>query len=409
MGRATHRTEPTLSRRAKATQASPIRKLAPYADDAKRRGKRIYHLNIGQPDLETPQEFWEAVTGIQDRVLAYSPSKGTSQLLAALAEYYHRAGIDVGPEQIQVTTGGSEAVLFTLLAVCDPGDEVIVFEPFYTNYNAFATMSGVRLVPVATTVDNGFHLPSSETIDQHVTGRTRAILLCSPNNPTGTVYGREELRGVADVALRHNLFLVADEVYREFTFDGRRHVSVFDFLDLGPRAVITDSLSKRLSACGARLGCIVSRSPELMEAVLRFGQSRLCSPTLEQAGAAAALGAGDRVFTPTCAEYQRRRDVVDAALGRMEGVFCLKAEGAFYCMPRLPVDDAERFATWMLTDFDVGGHTTMVSPAAGFYATPGRGRDEIRIAYVLGVDKLERAMGILAAGLEAYPGRTARE
>ncbi len=406
MGAQSEGTGPRLSRRAGATQASPIRKLVPYADEAKKKGKRIYHLNIGQPDLETPVEFWRIITAPSDRVLAYSPSKGTSELLEALASYYRRAGIDVGPEQIQVTTGGSEAVLFAFMALCDPGDEVVVFEPFYTNYNAFGTLSSVRLVPIPTTAEQGFHLPAADIIERAVTDRTRAILLCSPNNPTGTVYGRDELRAVADVALRHNLFVVADEVYREFTFDGRRHISVFDFPQLGPRAVVVDSLSKRLSACGARIGCIVSKNTELMDAVLRFGQSRLCSPTLEQAGAAAALGAGERIFADTCAEYQKRRDVVDEALSRMKGVFCLKPEGAFYCMPKLPVDNAEAFATWMLTDFDVNKETTMVAPAAGFYATPGRGNDEIRIAYVLAADKLAKAMGILAAGLAAYPGRT---
>jgi aspartate aminotransferase len=407
MDSAVRGTAPALSDRAKATQASPIRKLIPYADDAKSRGTKVYHLNIGQPDIETPYEFWQAVTAIQDKVLAYSPSKGTTELLRAFADYYGRAGIDVEPEQIQVTTGGSEAVLFAFLATCDPGDEIIVFEPFYTNYNAFGTMSGARLVPVPTDVKDGFHLPASDTIDRYVSDRTRAILICSPNNPTGTVYERDELAGVVDVALRRDVFLVADEVYREFTFDGRRHVSVFDFPELGHRAVMVDSLSKRLSACGARIGCVVSRNSELMEALLRFGQSRLCSPTMEQTGAAAALRAGERIFEATCAEYERRRDVVYDALLRMEGVFCAKPEGAFYCVPRLPVDDAERFATWMLTNFQVDGETTMVAPAGGFYATPGLGRDEIRIAYVLGVDRLDRAMGILAAGLEAYPGRTA--
>jgi aspartate aminotransferase len=398
--------DPRLSRRAEDVPASPIRKLVPYADRAKREGKKIYHLNIGQPDLETPAAFWEAVTHPHERVLAYSPSKGTAELLDTLAAYYRRAGLSVDPEQIQVTTGGSEAVLFTFMALCDPGDEVIVFEPFYTNYNAFATMTSTRLIPIATNAEDGFHLPEADIVKRYVTQRTRAVLLCSPNNPTGTVYTKEELAGIVRLVLEHNLFLVADEVYREFTFDGRNHVSIFNFPKLGSRAVVCDSLSKRLSACGARIGCIVSHRSDLIDAVLRFGQSRLCSPTLEQAGAAAALREGDELFHAECREYQRRRDVVFEALQQMPGVFCMKPEGAFYCVPRLPVDDAERFAIWMLTDFELGGETTMVAPAAGFYATPGKGKNEIRIAYVLREERLKKAMAILAQGLTAYPGRT---
>ena len=391
-----------ISRRARSVQASPIRKLFPYADSARKRGIHVYHLNIGQPDIETPHFFWDAVHSYEKRVLAYGPSGGTEDLRAAVADYLCESGAEATPGQVWITTGGSEAIIFTIMALCDQGDEILIPEPFYTNYNGFAAMAGAAVVPLTTEVKSGFRPPGRDEILSKVTPRTRAIIICSPNNPTGTVYTRGELQAIAEAALEYRLCVVADEVYREFVFDGKKHTSIFEIEDLGDRAIIVDSISKRFSACGARIGYVVSRNDEFMESVLRFGQARLCPPTLEQVGIAACFRNMRSFMAGMIGEYERRRDVVYEKLRRLEGSVYQKPEGAFYVVARLPVDSSEEFARWMLEDFNVDGKTTMVAPAGGFYATPGKGVDEVRIAYVLNERDLEEAMEILLRGVEEY-------
>jgi aspartate aminotransferase len=392
---------PQISRRANDMPPSPIRKLVPFADEAKKRGVKIYHLNIGQPDIPTPPEFMNAVRNYQEEVLAYGNSKGSQRFLSGLVEYYRRRDIQVKEEEIQVTTGGSEAIIFAMVCVADVGDEIIVFEPFYTNYNGFAQMADVKLVPVTLQAENGFHLPPAEKIEEKITSKTRAILICSPNNPTGTVYTREEMEMIAKIAKEHDLFVLSDEVYREFIYEGK-HTSIMNIEGISDRAVLLDSVSKRFSACGARIGCMVSKNQEVTDAALRMGQARLCSPSIEQFGAASALEIEDDYFDKMAEEYKRRRDTVYDELMKIPGVVCLKPSGAFYIMAKLPVKDIENFAKWMLTDFNLDGETTMIAPGPGFYATPGKGEDEARIAYVLNVDDLKKAMRILAKGIEAY-------
>jgi aspartate aminotransferase len=392
-----------ISNRAQETQFSPIRKLKPLADEALKQGKKIYHLNIGQPDIPTPKAFLEGLQDLPD-VLAYSPSQGIDEAVEALCGYYESQGIPLERDQVIITTGGSEAVLFAFMAVADPGDEIIVPEPFYTNYNSYATMAGVRLAPIETRAETGYHLPEREVIEGAVTPRTKAILICNPNNPTGTVYTAAELEMLKQIALERDLFLICDEVYREFVYDGLSHLSVLQLKELADRAILVDSISKRFSACGARLGAIAGRNPEVMGAALKFAQARLSPPTAEQLGLIRLLASGDyrREAERMIAEFRRRRDVVHEEIQRIPGAVCLKPRGAFYAMVRLPVDDAERFCAWLLTDFQLEGETVMLAPAADFYKTQGKGRDEARIAYVLDVEKLRRAMGILSAGLEAY-------
>lgn len=395
-----------ISDRGRQMPASPIRKLVPFADAAKARGVKVYHLNIGQPDIETPRPMLDAYRGFEARVLAYGPSAGLPEYLDALAGYYAGVGIRVEPSDILVTTGGSEALLFVFDAICDPGDEVIVPEPFYTNYIGFATMSCVRLVPVTCRADDGFALPSEAEFEAKITPRTRAILFSNPGNPTGTVLSEPEMNRLRELALRHNLFLVADEVYREFIYDDSvRHESVLNLAGLEDRTVVCDSVSKRYSACGARVGCIVSRNRELIAAALKFGQARLCPPTVDQLAALAALSTPPSYFAAVRAEYKARRDLMTRELCAMPGVLCQVPRGAFYTVTRLPVTDADDFAAWLLRDFDLDRETVMVAPAAGFYATPGLGRDEVRIAYVLNTEDLARAMTVLRRALEVYPGR----
>jgi len=382
--------------------ASPIRKLAPLADAAKQRGVHVYHLNIGQPDIETPEPMRRRLAGLSDKVLAYTPSAGTPEYLDVLVDYYRGVGLPLERDQLLGTTGGSEALLFALLAVTDDGDEALVVEPYYTNYNAFAAMSGVRLVPVRSRGEDGFHLPPPALWEEAVTARTRLVLLCNPNNPTGTVYTPEELHQVAAFCRTHDLFLVADEVYREFVYDGGSALSALSLEDMDQRVIVVDSLSKRYSACGIRLGCLATRNRAVYQAALCMAQGRLSPPGLAQI---AALGISEVVPDYTrdvVAEYQRRRDVLFDGLSRIPGVFLRKPEGAFYFVVRLPVADAEDFARFLLANFNQDGATVMLAPAAGFYASPGLGRDEVRIAYVLKEDDLRAAVAILAAALEAY-------
>ncbi|HXK11225.1 MAG TPA: pyridoxal phosphate-dependent aminotransferase [Vicinamibacteria bacterium] len=392
---------PRISERGLKMPASPIRKLMPLADEAKRRGVRVYHLNIGQPDLETPPAM-RAKLAQAPSIFAYSPSAGTAECLASLREYYRRLGIPLETDQIIATTGGSEAILFALTACAGEGDEAIVVEPFYTNYLAFATMAGVRLCPLRARGEDGFHLPPMEEWRKALTPRTRLVLLCNPGNPTGTVYRPDELAAVTAFCRENGLFLVADEVYREFVYDGRASASVLALPGAEEIAVLVDSLSKRYSACGIRLGCLATRNPEVYGAVLRMAQGRLSPPGLAQLVALGADGLPADYAKGIQREYQARRDVLFEGLSRIPGVFLRKPEGAFYFVARLPVEDGEDFAAWLLTDYSFEGATVMVAPAQGFYATPGLGRDEVRIAYVLKREDLEASVRILAHAVPTY-------
>jgi aspartate aminotransferase len=390
-----------VSERGRRMPASPIRKLMPVAEAAKRRGVRVYHLNIGQPDLETPEPMRRRLADAPN-VFAYSPSAGTPECLATFVEYYRRLGVSLSADELIATTGGSEAVFFAMMACGNEGDDVLLVEPFYTNYQAFATMAGLRLVALTCRGEDGFHLPPREAWEKALTPRTRMVLLCNPNNPTGTVYAPEELRAVAAFCRDHGLFLISDEVYRELVYDGRTLESALTLRGFEQNVVVVDSLSKRYSACGIRLGCLATRNRDVYGACLRMAQGRLSPPGLAQL---VALGASD--LPPDYArgvlsEYEARRDVLYRGLLGIPGVFLRKPEGAFYFVARLPVENSEDFASWMLSDFSHGGATVMVAPAAGFYATPGLGRDEVRIAYVLKKEDLEASVVILAAGLTAY-------
>jgi aspartate aminotransferase len=398
---------PRLSQRAQAMPASPIRRLAPLAAAARKAGRTVLPLNIGQPDIPTPRAILDRIRAFDSVNVAYGPSQGTPEFIEALRAYYASVGLSLETGQIFVTTAGSEALLFTLGALCDVGDQVLVFEPFYTNYNGFAHLMGVEPVPVTTRAEDGYHLPSRAAIEARIGPRVKAMLICSPNNPTGTVYTDAEIEMLADICRARGIVLVADEVYREFVYDGRTHRSVLTLSGMDDQVVVVDSVSKRYSLCGVRVGNIVSRNPAFMDAVLRFGQARLCPPTLGQWACTALTQVPSDYIRGVIAEYQRRRDVVVGALQAMPGVLVRKPEGAFYVCPRLPVDDANAFAEFLLRDFALDGDTVMVAPADGFYATPGLGRDEARIAYVLEEKKLVRAMQVMDAALAAYPGRIA--
>jgi aspartate aminotransferase len=397
---------PKVSTRGQALPPSPIRKLAPYADAAKARGVKVYHLNIGQPDLETPKVMRDRLKSV-DPVIAYSPSAGTPQYLAALCRYYETVGLKITPGNLIATTGGSEAVFFAFLCLAEAGDEVIVAEPFYTNYSSFAAMTGVKLVPVQCRGEEGFHLPGRPAFEAVMSPRTRFVLLCNPNNPTGTVYSREEVQRVAEFCRDHDLFLVSDEVYREFVYDGLKASSALDLEGFEDRVVVVDSLSKRFSACGIRLGCFVSRNPEVIATVNRAAQGRLSPPGLAQVLALGMSEIGPDYYAGVQAEYQKRRDVTFDELLKIPEVFLRKPEGAFYVVARLPVQDSDDFARFLLEDFSHEGATVMVAPAYGFYATPGLGANEVRIAYVLHADDLKRAICVLGEGLNAYARRAA--
>jgi aspartate aminotransferase len=394
--------KPEISDRARRMPASPIRKLMPLAEEARRRGRHIYHLNIGQPDIETPEPMRARLKAMRDKVLAYTPSGGTPEYLATLQAYYRGIGIPLELEDIIATTGGSEALLFAFLACANEGDEAVVIEPFYTNYSAFAMMAGVRLVPLTSRAEDGFHLPPRALWEKVLTPRTRMVLLCNPSNPTGTVYTPDELRMVAELCQEHGLFLIADEVYRELVYDGGKAVSALTLSGFEDLVIVVDSQSKRYSACGIRLGCLVSRNREITQSAMKMAQGRLSAPGLAQVAAVGARELGPEYTRGVVAEYQSRRDLLFEGLSRIPGVFLRKPEGAFYFIARLPVDDAEEFARWLLSDFELEGATVMVAPAEGFYATPGLGRDEVRIAYVLKGADLRAAVGILAAALPAY-------
>ena len=392
-----------ISERGRKMPASPIRKLMPLADEAKRRGVKVYHLNIGQPDLETPPAMRAKLLQAPS-VLAYTPSAGTAECLETLREYYRRLGIPLEKDQIVATTGGSEAILFALMACANEGDEALVVEPFYTNYAAFATMAGVRLVPLRSRGEDGFHLPPVEEWRRALTPRTRLVLLCNPSNPTGTVYRRDEVEATLAFCRENGLFLVADEVYRELVYDGRSATSALSLPGGDEATIVVDSLSKRYSACGIRLGCLVTRNKDVYGAALRMAQGRLSPPGLAQLVALGANDLGPDYARGMVREYQSRRDVLFEGLSRIPGVFLRKPEGAFYLVARLPVDDAEDFASWLLGEYAHEGATVMVAPAEGFYATPGLGRDEVRIAYVLDKRDLEASVRILAHAIPTYQG-----
>ena len=375
----------------------------PYADRAKARGIKVYHLNIGQPDIETPAEMMNGYRNVDIKVLSYGPSQGLKEYVDALVLYYGQVGIEVRAQDILVTTGGSEAIMFALDTVADPGDEVIVPEPFYTNYSGFASTASIKLVPVTCLAETGFALPPKAEFERAITSRTRAIMYSNPGNPTGAVYTRRELEMLAELCIEHGLYLIGDEAYREFIYDDDTdHTSVLNIAGIEDRAILVDSVSKRYSACGARVGCVISRNTELMAAVLKFGQARLCPPTIDQLAATAAVKTPESYFAEVRREYQSRRDLVCDAIAKIPGAVCRKPGGAFYVMPKLPIRDGEEFAIFMLEEFQLNNETVMVAPADGFYATPGKGKDEVRIAYVLNCDDLSRAMKILAAGVEAY-------
>jgi aspartate aminotransferase len=391
-----------VSNRAQVMQASPIRKLIPFANKAIAKGITVYPLNIGQPDIPTPAPILDAMKNYDTKVLAYSPSQGEDSLIKAFVNYYARININLKPEEINVTTSGSEALFFAMMAICDVDDELVVFEPFYTNYGGIATETGVKLKAVRTYPENGFHLPAKDAIEAVITPKTKAILICNPNNPTGTAYTPAELNMLAEIAEKHDLFLISDEVYREFVYDGQKHSSIMELDRIANKVILVDSVSKRYSVCGARIGLIASHNKEVMEVVLKFAQARLSSPTIEQVGAQAGAEMDASYFEPILKEYQQRRDAIMAGLRKIPGVICEVPGGAFYCIAKLPIDNAENFAKWLLTDFNYKGESVLVAPAQGFYATPGLGVNEIRLSYVLEVPKLVKAMEILGEAIKEY-------
>ena len=397
-----------ISERVQELKLSPIRKLAPYADAAKKAGKKVYHLNIGQPDIETPSQFMDAIKNYHDKVIAYGNSKGEPFLIEAIQKYYAEKGMNYEAGDIYITNGGSEALTFTVMALCDPDDEIMVFEPFYANYTTFATEFGAKINAVTTSVKNGYHLPAADEIEAHITPKTKAILLTNPGNPTGVVYTPEEMETIARLAVKHDLAVIADEVYREFVYDGE-YKSFGTMPELDENLIIIDSVSKRYSACGARIGCIISKNKDFCQQINKCCQGRLCGPILEQVGAAALYTTPVSYLEAVNKEYQKRRerrDTIAAGLKSLPGVEASDPKGAFYVMVKFPVDDAEKFAIWLLENFDVDGETVMFAPGNGFYSTPGLGVNEARLAYVLNCEDLKRAIYILGEALKVYPGRT---
>ncbi|GGW82043.1 pyridoxal phosphate-dependent aminotransferase [Salegentibacter mishustinae] len=393
---------PNISNKGRNMPESPIRKLVPFAEAAVKKGKKIYQLNIGQPDIETPKAALDAVKNNNIEVLSYSHSAGFESYRTKLAKYYRKNDIPVDAEDIIITTGGSEALMFAMGSITDPGDEVIIPEPFYANYNGFATASGVEIVPIKGSLEDNFSLPPISEFEKLITDKTRAILLCNPGNPTGYLYTREEIQQLADLALKHDLFIVADEVYREFAYDGVTHHSIMSIPGLEQNAIMVDSVSKRYSMCGARIGCLVSKNLEVMTAAMKFAQARLSPPTFAQIAAEAALDTPDEYFDEVNKEYTERRNLLIEGLEKIPGVKVAKPKGAFYCIAELPVENADKFAQWLLESFEFNKETVMVAPAAGFYSTPNTGMNQVRIAYVLKKENLERAIEILKIALEEY-------
>lgn len=393
---------PVISHRGAQMPPSPIRKLVPFAEAAKKRGTKVYHLNIGQPDIETPKAILDAVRHVDMKVLEYSHSAGFESYRKKLVEYYGRNDVNINHNQVIVTTGGSEAILFAIMSCMDPGDEIIIPEPFYANYNGFATSAGVKVVPIPSTIDDGFALPPIEAFEKAVTTRTKAIMICNPNNPTGYLYSREELEVLKEICLKHDLFLFSDEAYREFCYDGKKHISALSIEGLEDHAILMDTISKRYSACGGRIGAFVTKNQQVLDAAMKFAQARLSPPSFAQILGEAAVDLPADYFDEVHAEYNKRRDLLVARLQAMQGVKCPMPGGAFYAIAQLPVDDSEKFCQWLLEEFSHNGATVMMAPAAGFYATPGKGRNEVRLAYVLNTDDINGAMDCLEAALKAY-------
>ena len=397
---------PKISEKAQLMPASPIRKLVPYAEKAKKAGKVVYHLNIGQPDIETPEVALNAVKNLDRTVIEYSHSAGFESYRNGLSAYYIKTGINVQPEDIIITTGGSEALIFGFMTTCNPGDEIIIPEPFYANYNGFAVTAGITVVPVTATIERSLAVPPVEEIEKKITAKTKAIVICNPGNPTGYLYTKEELLQLAALVKKHDIFLYADEVYREFCYDGAVPFSVMNLEGIEDNVIMIDSVSKRYSMCGARIGALISKNKEVMAAALKFGQARLSPPTIDQIAAEAALNTPQSYFDNVVAEYVERRNIMVDGLNSIPGVFCPKPSGAFYCVAKFPVDDAEKFCQWLLEDFEFEGQTVMMAPANGFYATKGAGQNEARIAYVLNQESLKNAVICLREALKVYPGRT---
>ena len=385
---------------------SPIRKLVPFADGAKSKGVKVHHLNIGQPDIKTPEVAMEAIRNFSEKVVAYSHSAGILSYREKLVGYYKSVNIDVTPDEMIVGTGASEAILFALQSCMDEGDEIIIPEPFYANYNGFATNAGINVVPISSSIESGFALPPIADFENAITDKTKAIMLCNPNNPTGYLYSREELEIVRDLVKKHDLFLISDEVYREFTYDGYEHFSVMQLDGLDEHTILIDSVSKRYSACGFRIGVMISHNKEVMATAMKFAQARLSPPTFGQVAAEAAIDTPKEYFVEVLEEYKNRRDVVVNRINKMDGAFCPNPKGAFYVVARLPIDDSDKFCQWLLEDYNYNNETVMLAPASGFYSTLGFGKDEVRISYVLNVNDLNASMDVLEHAIKDYPGRT---
>ncbi len=393
---------PKISNKGMQMPESPIRKLVPFAEAAVKQGKTIYQLNIGQPDIKTPEQALNAVKNHSIEVLSYSHSAGFESYRNKLADYYKKSDLPVEPKDIIITTGGSEALLFAMGSITDPGDEVIIPEPFYANYNGFATASGVTIKPIEASIENNFALPPIEEFEKLITDKTKAILICNPGNPTGYLYTKEEVKKLADLALKHDLFVVSDEVYREFAYEGAEHHSIMSLPELANNAIMVDSVSKRYSMCGARIGCLVSKNEEVMKTAMKFAQARLSPPTFAQIASEAALDTPQSYFDEVIEEYTKRRNILVQGLEKIDGVKVANPRGAFYCIAELPIDDADHFAQWLLEDFEDNGETVMVAPAAGFYSTPNTGMNQVRIAYVLKIEDLKRSLDILEKALKQY-------
>lgn len=396
---------PGISDKGMAMPASPIRKLVPFAEAAKNKGRKVYHLNIGQPDIVTPKVALDAVRNMKEVVIEYSHSAGIESYRRKLADYYRKIDIDVDHTQIMVTTGGSEAISFALMSTVNPGEEVICPEPFYANYNGFSTAAGVKVVPITSSIDDGFALPGINEFEKVITPKTRGIIICNPNNPTGYLYSEEEIRQLGEIVKKHDLYLYSDEVYREFCYDGKTHFSAMYMEGLEEHVIMMDSVSKRYSMCGARVGALVTKNRAVLDTAMKFAQARLSPPSFGQVAGEAALDTPDTYFESVYNEYIERRDYMVGELNKMPGVKCPTPGGAFYTVVELPVDDADRFAEWILSEFDHENQTVMMAPASGFYSTPGLGKKEVRIAYVLKKEDLEKAMKTLAEALKVYPGR----
>src|SRR5512138_498258 len=396
---------PSISDRGKAMPASPIRKLVPFSEAAKKKGRKVYHLNIGQPDIPTPEIALNAIRNIDLKVIEYSHSAGNESYRRKLASFYQKIGINIDHTELLVTTGGSEAIIFSLMVCLNPGEEVITPEPFYANYNGFATTAGIKIVPVTSYIKDDFALPSIKEIEKKITSKTKGIIVCNPNNPTGYLYSREELLHLREIVKEHDLFLFSDEAYREFCYDGATHYSAMNLEGIENNVVMLDSVSKRYSECGVRIGALISKNKEVISSALKFGQARLSPPGLGQIVGEASIDTPAQYFTDVNKEYTARRNFMVEALNKIPGVYCPKPKGAFYTVVSLPVDDADRFAQWLLEDFEYKNQTVMVAPASGFYSTPGSGKNEVRIAYVLKIDDLKNAIEVLSEALKVYPGR----